>query len=85
MKQPQTSIVLIDDHEMVRRGLRALLHLEADLAIVGEAATVASGVGLVERLTPQMVLLDVKLPDATVTEAIRRLLTVSPKLRILIL
>lgn len=85
MKQPQTSIVLIDDHEMVRRGLRALLHLEADLAIVGEAATVASGVGLVERLMPQMVLLDVKLPDATVTEAIRRLLTVSPKLRILIL
>jgi len=85
MKQPQTSIVLIDDHEMVRRGLRALLHLETDLAIVGEAATVASGVGLVERLAPQMVLLDVKLPDATVTEAIRRLLTVSPKLRILIL
>ena len=85
MKQPQTSIVLIDDHEMVRRGLRALLHLEADLAIVGEAATVASGVGLVERLMPQMVLLDVKLPDATVTEAIRRLLAVSPKLRILIL
>ncbi|MHC9061318.1 response regulator, partial [Nitrospira sp. CMX1] len=84
-KQPQTSIVLIDDHEMVRRGLRALLHLEADLSIVGEAATVASGVDLVERLTPQMVLLDVKLPDATVTEAIRRLLGVSPKLRILIL
>ncbi|MBH0210492.1 MAG: hypothetical protein A4C66_03560 [Nitrospira sp. HN-bin3] len=85
MKQPQTSIVLIDDHEMVRRGLRALLHLEADLAIVGEAATVAGGVGLVEQLTPHMVLLDVKLPDATVTEAIRQLLTVSPKLRILIL
>ncbi|MFO0699222.1 MAG: response regulator transcription factor, partial [Nitrospira sp.] len=85
MKQPQTSIVLIDDHEMVRRGLRALLHLEADLAILGEAATVASGVSLVERLAPQMVLLDVKLPDATVTEAIRRLLAVSPKLRILIL
>lgn len=85
MKQPQTSIILIDDHEMVRRGLRALLHLEADLAIVGEAATVAGGVSLVEQLAPQMVLLDVKLPDATVTEAIRRLLTVSPKLRILIL
>ncbi|HMS84736.1 MAG TPA: response regulator transcription factor [Nitrospira sp.] len=85
MKPTQTSIVLIDDHEMVRRGLRALLHLEADLVILGEAATVASGVSLVERLTPQMVLLDVKLPDATVTEAIRRLLAVSPKLRILIL
>ncbi|MDF0650594.1 MAG: DNA-binding response regulator [Nitrospira sp. LK265] len=85
MKQSQTSIVLIDDHEMVRRGLRALLHLEPDMAIVGEAATVAAGVAQVERLTPHMVLLDVKLPDASVTEACRRLLAVVPKLRILVL
>jgi len=85
MKQPQTSIVLIDDHEMVRRGLRALLHLEPDMTIVGEAGTGADGVALVERLTPHMVLLDVKLPDATVTEACRRLLAVAPKLRILVL
>ncbi|NGZ99247.1 MAG: DNA-binding response regulator, partial [Nitrospira sp. WS110] len=47
MKQPQTSIVLIDDHEMVRRGLRALLHLEPDMTILGEAGTVAEGVSLV--------------------------------------
>ena len=85
MKPSSTSIVLIDDHEMVRRGLRALLHLEPDLAIVGEASTVANGVAAVERLAPQMVLLDVKLPDASVTEACRRLLTVSQKLRILVL
>lgn len=85
MKPSSTSIVLIDDHEMVRRGLRALLHLEPDMAIVGEAATVADGVAAVERLAPQMVLLDVKLPDSTVTEACRRLLAVAPKLRILVL
>lgn len=85
MKQPQTSIVLIDDHEMVRRGLRALLHLEPDMTIVGEAGTIAEGVAVVERLTPHMVLLDVKLPDATVTDACRRLLAVAPKLRILVL
>jgi DNA-binding NarL/FixJ family response regulator len=85
MKQASTSIVLIDDHEMVRRGLRALLHLEPDMTIVGEASTVADGVALVEQLTPQMVLLDVKLPDASVTEACRRLLAVAPKLRILVL
>lgn len=85
MKQLTTSIVLIDDHEMVRRGLRALLHLEPDMVIVGEAATVADGVAAVERLAPQMVLLDVKLPDASVTEACRRLLVVAPKLRILVL
>lgn len=85
MKQSSTSIVLIDDHEMVRRGLRALLHLEPDMTIVGEAGTLAEGVAIVERISPQMVLLDVKLPDATVTEACRQLLAVAPKLRILVL
>ncbi len=85
MKPSSTTIVLIDDHEMVRRGLRALLHLEPDMTIVGEAATVAEGIAAVERLAPQMVLLDVKLPDASVTEACRRLLAVAPKLRILVL
>ncbi len=85
MKRPMTNVVLIDDHEMVRRGLKALLHLESDLTVVGEAATVADGVAIVERLTPHMVLLDVKLPDASVTEACRRLLAIAPKLRILVL
>lgn len=85
MKLSPTNIVLIDDHEMVRRGLRALLHLEPDMAIVGEAGTVAEGIAAVERLAPQMVLLDVKLPDASITEACRRLLAVAPKLRILVL
>ena len=85
MKPLPTSIVLIDDHEMVRRGLRALLQLEPDMTIVGEAGTVADGVAAVERLTPQMVLLDVRLPDASVNDACRRLLAVVPKLRILVL
>jgi DNA-binding NarL/FixJ family response regulator len=85
MKPSSTNIVLIDDHEMVRRGLRALLHLEPDMTIVGEAATVADGIAAVERHAPQMVLLDVKLPDASVTEACRRLLAIAPKLRILVL
>ncbi|MGC4095757.1 MAG: response regulator transcription factor [Nitrospira sp.] len=85
MKPSPTSIVLIDDHEMVRTGLRALLQLEPDMTIVGEAGTVADGVTAVERLTPQMVLLDVRLPDASVTEACRRLLAVAPTLRILVL
>ena len=44
MKPVSTSLVLIDDHEMVRRGLRALLQLEPDMTIVGEAGTVADGV-----------------------------------------
>jgi two-component system, NarL family, response regulator DevR len=85
MKLPPTRIVIIDDHEMVRKGLQALLRLEPDLVVVGEAGTLTHAVALVERLHPQMVLLDVKLPDASVMEACRRLLAVSPQLRILVL
>ena len=85
MKPITTSIVLIDDHEIVRRGLRSLLQLEPDMPIVGEAGTVAEGVAAVQRLTPRMVLLDAKLPDASVADACRRLFAVAPKLRILVL
>jgi DNA-binding NarL/FixJ family response regulator len=85
MKQAPIRIVIVDDHEMVRKGLRAFLDLEKGLLIVGEAGTVAEAVALVERLHPHMVLLDVKLPDASGTEACQRLLAVAPQLRILVL
>jgi DNA-binding NarL/FixJ family response regulator len=85
MKQPPIRIVIVDDHELVRKGLRAFLDLEQDVQIVGEAESVAGAVSLVERLRPQLVLLDMKLPDASGTEACRRLLTVAPQLRILVL
>jgi DNA-binding NarL/FixJ family response regulator len=85
MNQPPTRIIIVDDHELVRKGLRSFLDLEQDLVIVGEAGTVAEAVALVERLHPQLVLLDMKLPDASGMEACRRLLAVAPQLRILVL
>ncbi|SLM47780.1 Transcriptional regulatory protein DevR (DosR) [Nitrospira japonica] len=78
-------IVIVDDHEVVRHGLRSLLSLEEDFKIVGEAGTVAEALAVVERVKPQVVLLDVKLPDATGMEACRKLLAVAPNLRVLIL
>jgi DNA-binding NarL/FixJ family response regulator len=78
-------LVLIDDHELVRRGLRSVLDLEEDLCVIGEADTVGEGVALVQRMHPQMVLLDMRLPDASGIDACRRLLDVSPDLRILVL
>ncbi len=84
-QQAVTNIVLIDDHELVRYGLKTLLHHEPDLIVVGEADTIAGGVAMVERMTPHLVVLDGKLPDASVTEGCRRLLTAVPKIRILIL
>lgn len=85
MKQPPIRLIIVDDHELVRKGLRAFLELEQAMRIVGEAGTVAEAVALVEELHPQLVLLDVKLPDASGMEACRRLLAISPKIRILML
>lgn len=85
MKQRTIRILLIDDHAMVRTGLRSFLRLERDLLVIGEAGTVAEAVAMVERLRPQLILLDIKLPDASGVEACRQLLSVSPHLRILVL
>jgi DNA-binding NarL/FixJ family response regulator len=84
MKQP-IRIVILDDHELVRKGLRALLDHESDVLIVGEAGTCAQALAIVKRRHPQLILLDMKLPDLSGIEACRRLLAEMPQLRILVL
>ena len=85
MKHPPIRLVIVDDHELVRKGLRSILDLEADLRVVGEADTTAGAVTLVERLRPHMVLLDLRLPDASGVQACGQLLAAAPNLRILVL
>lgn len=85
MTQPVITIVIVDDHEMVRHGLRTLLSLELDFRIVGEAGNIAEAVPLVERVRPHVILLDMKLPDSSGLDACRRLLAVAPDVRILVL
>lgn len=84
MKRP-IRIVIIDDHELVRKGLCALLGQESDLRIVGEAGTYAHAIAIARRLHPQLVLLDMKLPDISGIDACRQLLAELPQLRILVL
>lgn len=79
------SVVLVDDSEVVRAGLRALLGTEASLNIIGEAGTVAAGVETVVHLKPQVVLLDIRLPDGTGFAACRQILERAPETRVLIL
>lgn len=78
-------LVLVDDSEVVRAGLRALLGTEPTLTIVGEAANVADGVATVVRLKPHVVLLDIRLPDGTGFAACRQILQQTPETRVLIL
>jgi two-component system, NarL family, response regulator DevR len=81
----QIRLALVDDSEVVRAGLKALLGMEPAIEIVGEGGNVAQGVELVARLKPQVVLLDIRLPDGTGFGACREMLKRSPDTRVLIL
>jgi two-component system, NarL family, response regulator DevR len=86
--QPERSriaLMLVDDSAVVRAGLRALLGAEPDIQIVGEAANVAEGVETCSRLRPQVVLLDVRLPDGSGIDACRQILRRTPDTRVIIL
>lgn len=79
----RTRLLLVDDSEMVRTGLRTLLGTEPTFEIVGEAANVAQGIDASARLKPDVVLLDIRLPDGTGIEACRQILKRSPETRVL--
>ena len=84
-KKSAVRVLLVDDSEVVRMGLRALLESEPDIAIAGEAANVAGAVETSTRLQPDVVLLDIRLPDGTGLEACRRIMERRPETRVLIL
>ena len=79
------SVFLVDDHDIVRKGVRALLEAEGDIEIVGEAATVADARRLVPPLAPQVLVLDDELPDGSGLDLLRDLRVLSPETRVLVL
>jgi two-component system, NarL family, response regulator DevR len=78
-------IVLVDDSEVVRMGLHALLSAEPTFELVGEAGSVASAIDVCGRLKPDVLLLDLRLPDGTGFDACRRILQHLPETRVLVL
>lgn len=84
MTDPLT-ITLIDDHEVVRQGLRALLEAEEDLRVIGEAGTAEEAVRRVGYDSPDVVVLDVRLPDGSGVEVCREIRSRFPDVRVLIL
>lgn len=84
-RQSLYRIVLIEDSEWVRLGLREQLNRTAEFHVVGEAASADEGVESVARLSPDLVLLDLSLPDVSGVEACRRMLAVRPDTRVLML
>ena len=78
-------LLLVDDHEVVRAGLCALLGDIEGLRIAGEAGTVAQAIDQAARLRPDVVLMDLRLPDGSGLDACREILSNAPRTRILFL
>ncbi len=78
-------VLLVDDHEVVRVGLRSVLSQHHGLVVVGEAATMAGATATAGKLKPDVILMDVRLPDGSGVDACREILAVSPDVRVLFL
>jgi DNA-binding NarL/FixJ family response regulator len=79
-----TSVLLVDDHAVVRQGYRRLLERESDIRIAGEAASGAEAYQEFCRLGPDVVVIDISLPDVSGIEAMRRMLAREPRARVLV-
>ena len=78
-------IVLVDDHEVVRLGLRSLLERQPDLVVVGEAETANEAIQAVESLAPDVVVLDIRLPGRSGVEACVEIKRLRPETKIIML
>ena len=82
---PTITLLIADDSEVVRTGLRTLLSAEPDLRIVDQAGSVAEAVEKCARLRPNVAILDIRLPDGSGLDACRQILRRAPETRVLIL
>ena len=78
-------IFLIDDHQVVREGLRRMLELEADFEVVGEAADAKGALAQVEQLLPEIILMDIKMPGVDGIELTRQVKEKYPSCHVIIL
>ncbi len=76
-------IILADDHKIVRQGLRTMLESEADIEVIGEADDGRMAVRLARELSPQVIIMDVGMPDLNGIEATRQVLAESPGVKVI--
>lgn len=82
---PPIRLLLVDDHQLLRMGLKTLFEETPAIVVVGEAGTLAQAVALSEKFKPDVVLLDLRLPDGHGVEGCREIKMVSPNSRVLFL
>ena len=78
-------VLLVDDHTVVREGVRTMLSGEPDIAVVGEASSGEEAVQKTQELEPHVVLMDIRMPGMSGTEAARRIKNASPTTSVIML
>jgi len=79
------TVLLVDDHTIVRQGVRTFLELQLDIVVIGEAETGIEAVRLAGEYAPDVVLMDLKLPEMDGIEATRKVAEISPRTRVIVL
>jgi DNA-binding NarL/FixJ family response regulator len=82
---PNVRILLVDDHEVVRMGLRSLLERSPGFVVVGEAGTVAEAIEAARRSQPDVIVMDIRLPDGTGVDACREIRAERPETKVIML
>ena len=85
MDKKPIRVFLLDDHEVVRRGLRDLLESEGDIEIVGESGSAKEAIARIPALRPDVAVLDGRLPDGSGIDVCREIRSVDPTIQALIL
>ena len=82
---PKISVLLVDDHGLVRRGFRRMLQDEPDITVIGEASDGPEAIRLAEQLRPRIIVMDCALPGMRGLEAMRRIIETCPESSVLML
>lgn len=80
-----TTVVLVDDHELIRQGLRRAFERTGDFTVLGEAGTVAAALELIRATPPDVVVFDVRLPDGSGLDAVKKVRAANPQMGIVVL
>jgi len=85
MAEPQVRVMLVDDHEVVREGLRTLIGRHNEMLVVGEAATTAEAIATAAKTRPDVIVMDIRLPDGSGVEACRTIREARPETKVIML
>ncbi len=81
----RTTVLIVDDHAVLRSGLRLLIDAHADMTVVGEAGSLMDALDVATRVTPRVITLDLSMPGPSGVSAIEKLRRISPESRIIVL